>query len=196
MSAVREAPLLRTERLLLRAWTGADKVPYAAVNTDPEVMVHFPATLTAEQSDEMVDRMAASWGLRGYGSWAVERPDSGEFVGMVMLSTPAWTEWFTPCVEVGWRLAREQWGQGFAPEAARAVVGWGFEHLDLPNDEIVSFTTVQNSNSRRVMEKLGFTHDPADDFDHPLLGDWHEARHVFYRMSRSRWANLSADGGG
>jgi RimJ/RimL family protein N-acetyltransferase len=189
--ALTEAPRLRTERLVVRGWTDADKPGYAALNADPEVMAHFPATLTAEQSGEMVDRMVAAWHLHGHGGWAVERADGRQFVGMVMLAAPTWTEWFTPCVEVGWRFAREHWGHGFAPEAARAVVAWGFANLELPNDEIVSFTTVQNSNSRRVMEKLGFSHDPDDDFDHPLLGGWHEARHVLYRMTRTRWNELA-----
>ncbi|MCU1500974.1 MAG: family acetyltransferase, partial [Ilumatobacteraceae bacterium] len=182
--ALTRAPHLRTARLLVRPWTEADKPGYAALNADPVVMAHFPSTLTAEQSGEMVERMSAAWDLHGFGGWAIERSDDGQFVGMVMLSAPTWTAWFTPCVEVGWRLAQEQWGHGYAPEAAHAVVDWAFAALDaLPNDEIVSFTTVQNTNSRRVMEKLGFTHDPADDFDHPLLGDRHEARHVLHRMS-------------
>jgi RimJ/RimL family protein N-acetyltransferase len=187
-----DAPRLRTARLVVRAWSDADKPGYAALNADAEVMAHFPATLTVDQSDEMVDRMASSWHVHGFGGWAVEIADARRFAGMVILSAPTWTEWFTPCVEVGWRFAKEHWGHGYAPEAACAVVEWGFAHLDLPNDEIVSFTTVQNTSSRRVMEKLGFTHDPADDFDHPLLGDWHEARHVLYRMSRARWSELAA----
>ncbi|MFT3854597.1 MAG: GNAT family N-acetyltransferase [Ilumatobacteraceae bacterium] len=105
--------------------------------------------------------------------------------GMVTLSSPSWDAWFTPCVEVGWRFAKQHWGHGFAPEAAAAVIDWAFANLDLPGDRIVSFTTVQNIKSRRVMEKLGFTHDPADDFDHPLLEGWVESRHVLYVLPRS-----------
>lgn len=190
-----EAPRLTTPRLLLRPWMDHDKPAWAALNADPQVMEHFPATLTTEQSGEMVDRMIASWGDRGMGWWAVERLDTGATVGGVAITAPSWDAWFTPCLEVGWRLAKEHWGHGFAPEAARAAIDWGFAELDLPNDEIVSFTTVHNNKSRRVMEKLGFTHDPDDDFDHPLLGDWHEARHVLYRMSRMRWNEPSASPG-
>ncbi len=181
-------PRLRTDRLLLREWRDDDKAPYALLNGDPEVMAHFPSTLTAAQSDEMVERMAAAWGDRGYGLWAVEVRDSGAFVGFVGLSSPTWETAFTPCVEVGWRLAREAWGHGYAPEAARAAMTWGFAELDLPRDEIVSFTTVANANSRRVMEKLGMRHDPAGDFDHPLLPDWAGRRHVLYRIGRGEFA--------
>ena len=181
------APTLRTDRLRLRAWRDSDKPAYAALNADPEVMAHFPSTLTAEQSDEMVDRMAAAWGERGYGLWAVDRHDTGEFIGFVGLSSPSWQAECTPCVEVGWRLARKHWGRGFAPEAAQAALEWGFADLELPRDEIVSFTTVANHNSRRVMEKLGLLHDPSRDFDHPLLPDWAGCRHVLYAIDRRQW---------
>lgn len=179
-------PRLTTDRLLLREWREDDKAPYAALNADPVVMEHFPSTLTPEQSDEMVERMAASWRDRGYGLWAVEVRESGTFIGFVGLSSPAWEAHFTPCVEVGWRLARHAWGHGYATEAARAAIEWGFAELDLPGDQIVSFTTVTNERSRRVMQKLGMQRDPADDFDHPLLPDWTGRRHVLYRLPRPR----------
>jgi len=184
---VSAAPTLPTPRLLVRPWQEGDKSAYAALCADPDVMAHFPSTLTAAQSNEMVDRMAARWTLDGFGGWAVERLDTGALAGMVMLSSPVWDAWFTPCVEVGWRFAKDQWGHGFAPEAAAAIVAWAFAHLALPDDRLVSFTTVQNTSSRRVMEKLGFTHDPEDDFDHPLLDGWVESRHVLYLMTRERW---------
>jgi RimJ/RimL family protein N-acetyltransferase len=180
-------PRLHTGRLLLREWQDRDRAPYAALNSDPVVMSHFPSTLTAEQSGQMVDSHIAMWELRGYGTWAVERIDTGAFIGFVMISSPSWSTTFTPCVEVGWRLAANQWGNGFAPEAATAAIDWAFEHVVVPGDEIVSFTTSLNWNSRRVMEKLGFVHDPTGDFDHPLLPDWVETRHVLYRMPRRSW---------
>ncbi|MEP7113462.1 MAG: GNAT family N-acetyltransferase [Ilumatobacteraceae bacterium] len=178
------APTLTTERLTLRDWLDSDRVPYAAINADLDVMRHFPSTLTAQQSDEMVDRMAASWRDRGFGLWAVERRDTTEFIGFVGLAAPLWQASFTPCVEVGWRLAKQHWGLGFATEAALAALFWGFENVDLPNDEIVSFTTHANLNSARVMEKIGMTRDVDGDFDHPLLPDWVERRHVLYRINR------------
>lgn len=180
-------PQLRTERLILRGWRHDDKVAYAQLNGDPAVMEHFPSTLTVEQSEEMVDRMAAGWAERGYGLWAVEVRDTRRCVGFVGLSSPTWEMPFTPCIEVGWRLAKESWGHGYAPEGARAALAWGFEHLDPPRGEFVSFTTVDNAKSRRVMEKLGMTHDPTDDFDHPLLPDWAHRRHVLYRLHRDEF---------
>ena len=175
-------PELRTERVLLRAWRDDDKPPYAALNADPEVMRHFPSTLTAEQSDAMVDGMMASWERRGFGLWAAERLDTNEFIGFVGLSMPSWRADFTPCVEVGWRLAKQHWGHGFAPEAAQAALEYAFAHVDLPNREVVSFTTTLNLKSRRVMEKIGMRHDPSRDFDHPLLPDWTERAHVLYAI--------------
>ncbi len=179
-----EVPWIETERLVLREFLEVDRAPYAALNADPEVMAHFPSTLTRAQSDEMVDRIMARWAEQGHGLWAVEVQATGEFAGFVGLVRPTFETHFTPCVEVGWRLARWAWGRGYAPEAAEAVIAWGFANLDLPRDEIVSFTTTLNLKSQRVMQKLGMTHDPADDFDHPLLPDWSERRHVLYRLQR------------
>ena len=177
---------VRTERLVLRGWRETDKPAYASLNGDPEVMRHFPATLTPQQSDEMVDRMAAAWQRNGFGLWAVERQDTGQFIGFTGLSVPGWSS--VPMVEVGWRLAREHWGLGFAPEAARAALEFGFERVALPHDEIVSFTTSKNFKSQRVMQKLGMRHDAGRDFDHPLLPHWHERHHVFYVIDRDTWA--------
>jgi RimJ/RimL family protein N-acetyltransferase len=171
----------------MREWRDSDREPYAALNADPEVMRHFPSTLTAQQSSEMIDRMVATWNERGFGLWAVERTDTSELIGFVGLSAPVWETWFTPCVEVGWRLAKQHWGQGFAPEAATAALEWGFANVDLPGDEIVSFTPVANVNSRRVMEKIGMVHDASRDFDHPLLPHWPQRRHVLYRIGRSEF---------
>ena len=176
----------------MREWGESDKAPYAALNADPLVMEHFPSTLTREQSDEMVERMRARWGETGYGLWAVEVKASGEFIGFIGLAAPPWETAFTPCVEVGWRLARESWGHGYAPEGATAALDFGFTHVELPRDEIVSFTTTGNLKSRRVMEKIGLTHDPGDDFDHPMLPDWAGRRHVLYRITRERWLRRSA----
>jgi RimJ/RimL family protein N-acetyltransferase len=181
-------PVLETGRLVLREWRDADIGPFAALNADPVVMEHFPSTLDARQSAEMVERHRSLWADRGFGLWAVEVRDTSTFIGFVGLTSPGWEAHFTPAVEVGWRLSRHAWGHGYAPEAARAAIGWGFETLDVPGDEIVSFTVVANRNSRRVMEKLGMTHDPADDFDHPIL-PLHspQSRHVLYRLPRARW---------
>jgi ribosomal-protein-alanine N-acetyltransferase len=174
---------ITTERLLLRAWRDADRVPFAALNADPEVMEHFPSTLTRAESDQLVDRIVSAFAGDGPRLWAVEVPGADGFIGYVGLAAPSFEAAFTPCVEVGWRLAKDAWGQGYATEAARAAVADGFGRLGLA--EIVSFTTVANVRSRRVMERLGMTHDPADDFDHPRLApDFPGRRHVLYRLAR------------
>jgi RimJ/RimL family protein N-acetyltransferase len=167
----------------LRAWRDEDLAPFAALNADPLVMEYFPATLSRAESDALAARVRNEMAERGFGLWAVEAPGVAPFVGFTGLAVPRFDAHFTPCVEIGWRLAREHWGRGFAPEAARAALAHGFERLRL--DEIVSFTAVANARSRRVMEKLGMTHDPSDDFDHPSLVVGHPLRrHVLYRIRR------------
>jgi ribosomal-protein-alanine N-acetyltransferase len=184
-------PRLHTDRLLLREWRDADRKPFAALNADPEVMEHFPAPLTREESDAFVDRMIARWTADGFGLWAVERASDGAFLGLTGLAVPAWAP--EPSVEVGWRFARSAWGRGYATEAAGAAVRFGFEVLGLA--EIVSYTTPGNVRSRRVMERLGMTRDPAGDFLHPRLPEGHPIRpHVTYRLSRDAWLAAAATG--
>ena len=179
---------LRTDRLLLRQWRDEDRESFAELNGDPVVMEHFPSVLTPLQSDEMVDRMASGWALRDFGLWAVERTDTNQFIGFVGLSTPGYeVPGVTPCVEVGWRLAKKHWGHGFAPEAATAAMKYGFDNVELPDNEIVSFTTTKNLNSQRVMQKIGLRLDPARGFDHPMTPGWHGQRHVLYCIDRATW---------
>jgi RimJ/RimL family protein N-acetyltransferase len=180
-----EPPQLHTERLVLREWRDADRAPFAELNADPEVMEHFPARLSAADSDAFVDRIRAGFAENGFGLWAVERAGDGAFLGFTGLAVPRFTASFTPAVEVGWRLARAAWGHGYATEAARAALRYGFSDAGLT--EIVSFTTVRNARSRAVMERLGMVHDPGGDFDHPLLPDWPGRRHVLYRLTADRW---------
>lgn len=175
----------RTERLLLRQWREDDRDPFAAMNADPEVMRHFPSVLDREASDAVLDRLRAAVDEQGWGLWAVERLDTGQLLGFTGLSVPRHPLPFMPCVEVGWRLARSAWGHGFATEAAREALRVGFDKLGL--DEVVSFAVVGNTASRAVMERLGLTRDPADDFDHPALPVGHPLRrHVLYRLRRPR----------
>jgi len=175
---------LRTARLRLRRWRPTDAEPFAALNADPRVMEHFPALLSREESDILVRRIEDRFDQRGFGLWAVEIMGVTPFAGFVGLSVPHFETAFTPCVEIGWRLAAEFWGHGFATEGARAALNFGFESLGLY--EIVSFTVPANLRSRRVMEKLGMIHHRADDFDHPLLPVGHPLRrHVLYRIGRA-----------
>jgi len=146
-------------------------------------MEFFPALLAREESDTLVDRIEAHFRAHGFGLYAVELRLGREFIGFAGLSVPAFQARFTPCVEIGWRLAGEHWGRGLATEAARAVVGHGFDTLGL--DSLVSFTVPGNVRSRGVMEKIGMTHDPDDDFDHPGLPEGDPLRsHVLYRLKR------------
>ncbi len=179
MSEVVEAG--RTERLVLRGWRDGDRAAWAAMNADPEVMRYFHDTLTREQSDAMLDRMDAALAEQGWGLWALERQDTGEMVGFTGLAVPTHDLPFNPCVEVGWRLARSAWGRGFATEAAREALRVGFDEVGLA--EVVSMTSVPNTPSRAVMERLGMTRDPADDFEHPAVPPGHPLRpHVLYRL--------------
>ena len=177
------AERLATERLVLRRWTDADREPFAALNADPEVMRFFPESLTREQSDQMVDRIEELFDRHGFGLWAVEVQGGDPFIGFTGLA-PLNAQVPHDGIEVGWRLARAAWGHGYATEAARASVAYGFEHGGL--DEIVSVTAVINTPSRAVMERLGMSHDPADDFAHPVLPAGSPLRpHVLYRLRRT-----------
>jgi len=182
---------LRTERLVLRPWRDADRGPFAALNADPEVMRYFPAPLTRGESDAMVDALSENFATRGWGLWAVEVVDGPAFVGFIGLNVPGFEAVFTPCVEVGWRLAKEHWNQGYASEGARAALRYGFEVVGL--DQILSWTATTNAPSQAVMQRIGMTHDPGDDFDHPRMPEGHPLRrHVLYRMPRARWYDRSS----
>jgi RimJ/RimL family protein N-acetyltransferase len=179
-------PRLATARLLLREWHERDREPFAALNADPRVAEFLGKPMDRAASDALVDRIVGHWASDGHGQWAVERVEDGRFLGFVGLTAPSFETAFTPCVEVGWRLAAASWGHGYATEGARAALRFGFDDLKL--DEIVSFTTVANVRSRAVMERLGMTCDPADDFDHPRIAVGNPLRpHVLYRLARDAW---------
>lgn len=155
---------LRTERLLLRPWRESDRVPFAEMNADPKVMEYFPTVNTREESYAAVDRIVARMERDGFGLWAVEVPGVAEFIGFIGLNA-ADAVLGRPILEIGWRLLTQHWGRGYATEGARASLDHAFDGLG--RDEVVSFTTSANGRSRRVMEKLGMTRRPEDDFDHP-----------------------------
>jgi RimJ/RimL family protein N-acetyltransferase len=182
-----EIPELRTERLLLRPWRDDDLAPFAVINADPRVAQHLSRPLSKRESDALAGRIRAGFERHGFGLWAAERTDdpARPFIGFIGLAVPELEAPFTPCVEIGWRLASERWGVGLATEGARTVVRHAFDEIGL--DEIVSFTAAENLASRRVIEKLGMHRDPADDFDHPRLPVGHRLRrHVLYRLCSER----------
>lgn len=174
---------VETERLLLRPWRDSDLAPFAALNADPEVMEFLPSVLTREESDAAAARVRAHFDRHGFGFWAVEVRGGAPFAGFVGLAVPRFEAHFTPCVEIGWRLARAHWGRGYATEAALGALAYGFGELGL--HEIVSFTVPANVRSRRVMERIGMVRDPLDDFDHPALSPGDPLRrHVLYRRAK------------
>ena len=188
-----EAVTITTQRLVLRPWREDDVPAFAAMNADPRVMEFFPKCLTHAESVAAVGRHRAHFERHGFGQWAVEAPGVAPFVGRVGIMVFDADTHFTPCVEAGWRLAFEHWGRGYATEAARAAVGYGFSAAGLK--EIVSFTVPANVRSRAVMERLGMTRDPAYDFDHPNIADDSPLRrHVLYRLRREQFELAGARG--
>lgn len=182
---------LLTARLRLRQWQDADLTPFAALNRDPAVMEHFPALLDQAASDRLAATCRTRIAEHGWGLWAAELRASGAFIGFIGLSSPAFQAPFTPCVEVGWRLAREFWGRGYAAEGARAALAFAFDRLGL--DSVVSFAAVTNHKSEAVMRRIGMSFE--GQFDHPKLPPGHRlTRHVLYRLSRNAW-NTMASGG-
>ena len=178
---------LTTERLVLRPWVTADRVPFAALCADAAVMEHFPSTLTRRESDAFVDQIIAIMARDGYGLWAVEVRDLSPFVGYVGLWSARRVLGYD-VLEVGWRLARDSWGHGYAPEAAFEALRYAFDVLG--ETQVVSFTTPGNAKSRRVMEKLGLSH--VDHFEHPGLPVGHPLRpHVLYRITAEDWRLLT-----
>lgn len=179
--------VLLTPRLRIRPWTEADFAPFAAMNADPRVMEYFPAPLSRGESDKQARHVMDHFARCGFGTGIVETRETHEFVGMVGL----WRADYMPAVEIGWRLAHEHWGRGFATEAAREVLRFGFEDLQLP--EIISYTVPHNLRSRAVMEKLGLIYDPSADFDHPKLpANSPLRRHVLYRMAADDFASRTS----
>ena len=171
-----------TPRLRLRTWRASDLEPFAAMNADPVVMEHFPQRLDRDETHAMVERIERFLSRNSYGLWAVEVPGVAEFIGYVGLNVPTFEAAFTPCVEIGWRLAADHWGKGYATEAAHAVLDYGFGTLGLR--EIVSFTVPANVRSRAVMRRIGMTHDPVEEFDHSRIPAGHPLRrHVLYRLT-------------
>ena len=180
-------PVLNVGPLLLRPWRDSDLPPFAALNADPRVMEFLPAVLDRTASDAMAARIRDHFARHGFGLWAVEVPGVTDFAGFVGLNVPTFEAHFTPCVEIGWRLACDHWGKGYATIGARAALDFAFAELN--RAEVLSFTVPHNVRSRRVMERLGMSHDEADDFEHPILPAGHPLRrHVLYRLARAESA--------
>lgn len=174
--------MIETDRLILRAFRDEDRAPFAAINGDPRVGDWLGGVRDRAATDELIDRINAGIAANGYDFWAAERKSDGVLVGMIGLrlelhDPPA------PCFEMGWRLAVAAQGQGLATEGARAVLDWGFANLQ--TDEILAWTADTNVRSQAVMRRIGMSHDPARDFDHPRLAEDHPLRrHVVFAAKR------------
>lgn len=178
---------METSSLRLRQWRPDDLLPFSELNADPEVMAHFPMTLDRAASDALAMRCQSLIEQQGWGFWAAEIKATGQFIGFVGLHTPSAELPFSPCVEIGWRLARPFWQKGYASEAARAVLCFAFNDLGL--DEVVAFTSLGNQRSQAVMERLGMRRT-TENFQHPALPVDHPLReHCLYRLARSAWQN-------
>jgi len=172
---------LRTSQLVLRPWRDEDIADFAEMSADPVVMEYLlPLSDRGLSADTWVARKRAHWEEHGFGQWVVELPGEASFIGVVGLETVSYDAHFTPAVEVAWRLVRAYWGRGYATEAAKAALDYGFGEVGL--GEIVALTVPANQRSRRVMERLGMTRSPQDDFDHPRLPEGPLRRHVLYRL--------------
>jgi len=182
---------LASERLRLRHWTAQDLAPFCAMNADPRVMEFFPSPLGVAESVALLRRIEHGIATYGFGLWVLELRATSRFIGCVGLGVPSFRAPFAPCVEIGWRLAYDYWGYGYATEAAESALAFGFEHLKLA--QIVAFTASRNVRSQRLMQRLGMLRDPADDFNHPALPEHSPlCRHVLYRMTRARWQKHSS----
>jgi len=185
--------VLHTDRLILRPWRESDLEPFAQINADPRVMEFYPQVLTRQESDALAEKFQREFAERGYGFWVVEVPGFADFIGYVGLNYWNLEMAFSPCIDVGWRLGSQYWGCGFATEAAKAALRFGFEVRKF--EEIVSMATVGNVRSHRVMERLGMKSNPMDQFEHPKLPKGHPlSLRTLYRLKREEW-HLILDSG-
>lgn len=176
---------LETDRLRLRQWKKNDRPLFAKINADPVVMEYFPNTLCEFESNKMAERIQSLISDRGWGFWAVEEKNQETFIGLVGLHAPLLELPFSPCVEIGWRLAKVYWGKGYATEAAKAALKVAFEDLNLST--VYSFTSVGNVRSKAVMKRLSMI-DALENFEHPGIPLGHQLReHVLYKLTKERW---------
>jgi len=182
---------VQTKRLILRQWKDEDRVEFAALCADPDVMEFFPNTLTPQQSDQLIDRFSADISASGWGYWAAERKDTRQFIGFIGINSVPSGLPFAPCVDIGWRLASQHWGYGFATEGAFASLSYAFQNANL--EQVVSMTPVQNQASEKVMQKIGMINS-EQNFMHPKLSDGHTLQeHVLYMITKQQWEGTSSE---
>ncbi|MEE9452670.1 MAG: GNAT family N-acetyltransferase [Gammaproteobacteria bacterium] len=176
--------ILETERLILRTWRASDLEPMCKINQDPKVMAYFPGLQDRATTKQFIDKVTAHYQKNNYALYATQLKSTHEFIGFIGLDRVNFSAHFTPAIEIGWRLSSKHWNKGYATEGAKAVLHYAFTTLDIP--EIISFTVTGNTPSRRVMEKIGLSHNVSDDFAHPKLGDDSPLQqHVLYRLTKA-----------
>jgi len=176
---------IETPRLLLRQWKDSDVDPWAEMNADPRVMEFFPWTFDRARSEETAARMRRELERDGFGFYVVELKHNGQFAGIIGIDEIPYDVPFTPAREVGWRLAYDTWGHGYATEGAKAALAMAFDRLGW--EEVVAVTALVNKRSERVMQRLGMVRDPSADFDHPRVPEGHALRpHMLYRIRRDQ----------
>jgi 3-dehydroquinate dehydratase / shikimate dehydrogenase len=177
------APTIKTERLILRQWENTDLLPFAAMNADPIVMEYFPAPLSNEESNQFANKIQKELSEEEFGLWAVEIPNISPFIGFIGLHRADFDADFCPCIEIGWRLAKEYWGKGYATEGAKAVLEYAFNTLKL--NEVLSFTATINDRSQKVMRRIGMEHDLTGSFEHSMVSENSPIKpHVLYRKRK------------
>ncbi len=185
-----EVTELETERLILRQWKSQDLVPFAKLNSDHLVMEYFPSVLNRQESDAMADKCKSLISDRGWGFWALELKSDRTFIGFVGIHIPKDTLPFSPCVEIGWRLQKHSWGQGYATESANKALEFCFKNLNLK--EVVSFTPASNYRSRSLMERLGLS-NTNENFIHPDIPKNHSLSEcVLYKIKKNEWSRMKS----
>jgi RimJ/RimL family protein N-acetyltransferase len=184
---------IQTQRLTLRQWRAEDWPAFANLNADPVVMEYYPRVLSTQESNAMAHRIESLIAEKGWGFWAVENLDDKQFIGFVGLNNPTYKLPITDCVEIGWRLAKEYWGHGYATEAAQASLAVAFEKLNLT--EVYSFASVANKKSHAVMQRIGMI-NTNNNFEHPIIPENHPLReHVLYKIDKQTWFNKEDNNG-
>jgi RimJ/RimL family protein N-acetyltransferase len=175
--------ILETKRLILRTWQQSDLEPMTKINLDPKVMEYFPSTFKKQETIAFINKINSHYDKHGFTLYAVEIKETQQFIGFVGLLNTNFDAHFTPATEIGWRLGSEFWGKGYATEAAKAVLDYAINELNI--DEVVSFTSAINKASIRVMEKIGLHYNPKDNFDSPNVKNHSKlVKHVLYRLKK------------
>jgi RimJ/RimL family protein N-acetyltransferase len=181
---LKEDYIFTSERLGFRNWSGKDLTEFSKLNADLEVMEHFPKPLTEKETADFIDRLKKHYADNGFNYFATEVLDSGEFIGFIGLAFKDFKTEFTPAVDIGWRLKKSSWGNGYATEGASRCLEFGFNQLNL--EKIIATCTEKNVKSENVMKKIGM--GKIGNFKHPLLEEYPEYQKcICYAVTKETW---------